>query len=150
MVSGGGGNELGGCFLWGGVVEGGAGAVARFVGDGARVGVAAGDGGAFGQVAAHGGGWCSRSLRLSQGLWGWAKEHVRSRWRRPWRWWRAISLPWSQVRALIAPSGSARMRRVRAPTPGRALPATGEGPPGRGSAWRATRVAHRAGPDSCR
>ena len=55
----------------------------------------------------------------SQGLWGWAKEHVRSRWRRPWRWWRAISLPWSQVRVLIAPSGSARMRRVRAPAPGR-------------------------------
>lgn len=44
---------------------------------------------------------------------------------------RAISLPWSQVRVLIAPSGSARMRRVRAPAPGRALPARGEGPPGR-------------------
>ena len=95
----------------------------------------AGDGGAFGQVAARGGGWCSRSLRLSQGLWGWAKEHAWSRWRRPWRWGRAISLPWSQVRVLIAPSGSARMRRVRAPAPGRALPAPGEGPPGRGSAW---------------
>ena len=37
----------------------------------------AGDGGAFGQVAARGGGWCSRSLRLSQGLWGWAKECAR-------------------------------------------------------------------------
>lgn len=72
---------------------------------------------------------------LSQGLWGWAKERARSRWQRPWRWWRAISLPWSQVRALIAPSGIARMRRVRAPAPGRALPAPGEGPPGRGSRW---------------
>ena len=73
----------------------------------------------------------------SQGLWGWANNTPGSRWRRPWRWWRAISLPWSQVRALIAPSGSARMRRVRAPAPGRALPAPGEGPPGRGSRWRA-------------
>lgn len=43
-------------------------------------------GGGFGQVAARGGGWCSRSLRLFHGLWGWAKEHARSRWRRPWRW----------------------------------------------------------------
>ena len=39
VVSRGGGNELGECFLWGEVVEGGAGAVARFVGDGARAGV---------------------------------------------------------------------------------------------------------------
>ena len=73
----------------------------------------------------------------SQGLWGWANNTPGSRWRRPWRWWRAVSLPWSQVRALIAPSGSARMRRVRAPAPGRALPAPGEGPLGRGSRWRA-------------
>ena len=53
MVSRGGDNELGECLLWGEVVEGGAGAVARFVGDGTRVGLVAGDGGAFGQVAAH-------------------------------------------------------------------------------------------------
>ena len=39
MVSRDGDNELGECLLWGGVVEGGAGAVARFVGDGARAGV---------------------------------------------------------------------------------------------------------------
>ena len=39
VVSWGGGDELGECFLWGEVVEGGAGAVARFVGDGVRVGV---------------------------------------------------------------------------------------------------------------
>lgn len=38
------------------VVEGGAGAVARFVGDGAEAGLAAGDGDAFGQVTARGGG----------------------------------------------------------------------------------------------
>ena len=62
------------------------------------------------------------------------------------RWWRAISLPWSQVRVLIAPSGSARMRRVRAPAPGRALPVPGEGPPGRGSAWCARPGARKRWP----
>lgn len=41
--------------LGGWVVEGSAGAVARFVGDGARVGLVAGDGGAFGQVVARSG-----------------------------------------------------------------------------------------------
>ena len=38
-VSKGGSNELGECLLWGEVVEGGAGAVARFVGDGVEVGL---------------------------------------------------------------------------------------------------------------
>ena len=137
MVSRGGGNELGECFLWGGVVEGGAGAVVEFVGDGARVGVGGWWWGCL--WAGSGPRWrlVFSFVSLSQGLWGWAKNTPGSRWRRPWRWWRAVSLPWSRVRVLIAPSGSARMRRVRAPAPGRALPAPGEGPPGRGSRWRA-------------
>ena len=37
---------------WDAVVEGGSGAVARFVGDGVEEGLVAGDGGSFGQVAA--------------------------------------------------------------------------------------------------
>ena len=48
----GGSNELVECFCWGAVVEGGSGAVVRFVGDGVEVGLVAGDGGSCGQVAA--------------------------------------------------------------------------------------------------
>ena len=58
-------------------------------------GLVAGGGGAFGQVAARGGGWCSRSCPFPKGCGG-------GRTTRPVpvaavrRWWRAISLPWSQ------------------------------------------------------
>ena len=97
-------------------------------------GLVAGDGGAFGQVAARGGGWCSRSCPFPKGC-GVGEGTRGPDGGAPGAGRRAISLPWSQVRALIAPSGSARMRRVRAPAPGRAHPAPGEGPPGRGSRW---------------
>ena len=46
-VSMGGSNELVECFCGGAVAEGCSGAVARLVGDGVEVGLAAGDGGSF-------------------------------------------------------------------------------------------------------
>ena len=56
-------------------VEGGAGAVARFVGHGARAGLVAGDEGAFGQGTDRDGGSCSHSLRLSKGCGGGLRTH---------------------------------------------------------------------------
>lgn len=122
--------------LGGWVVEGSAGAVARFVGDGVEVGLVAGGGGAFGQVAARGGGWCSRSLRLPKGC-GVGEQHARL----------AVAAPLALVAGHFAPlvpgQGAHRAVGQCADAAGEgartrsALPAPGEGPPGRGSRWRA-------------
>lgn len=110
----GGGNELGECFFWREVVEGDAGTVARFVGDGAQVGLMAGNGGIFGQVAARGNSSCSCLLCLSQGLWG-AEAHARFRWRCPNTGCElSFLLLQPHTVAVVAPSVRARIRQGRA------------------------------------
>ena len=106
VAPGGGGDELGGCFLWGwgcrvrwrwrpgrgwwlvmGVLLG------RW-----RLAVAVG-------VLVR----CA----FPRGCGGGRRSAPGSRWRRLWRWWRAVSLPWSHV-SWSSCSGSARTGRVRA------------------------------------